>query len=191
MMSGFKNGAFESSSELLDGSVGSAAVQFVCGTYNYRGILRAAFYNMLNRTYLGWVDEELTESDTNPGLIKLTLYNYVLLGNGTATSGTTLAGIFDVDCARKVLVENLPGKKNKIHDPFDPETNRNYLRYLHVISHACEYFQTKLSSQYKEKEKVNEKKSLITIDEAKDKCKTLGFKTGTEKFGTCVLELTK
>ena len=34
-------------------------------------------------------------------------------------------------------------------------------------------------------------KSLTSIDEAKDKCKTLGFKPGTEKFGTCVLELTK
>jgi hypothetical protein len=31
----------------------------------------------------------------------------------------------------------------------------------------------------------------ITIEEAKDKCKTLGYKTGTEKFGTCVLELTR
>ena len=31
----------------------------------------------------------------------------------------------------------------------------------------------------------------INIEEAKDKCKSLGFKTGTEKFGTCVLELTR
>lgn len=38
------------------------------------------------------------------------------------------------------------------------------------------------------------KSSLLNQDEikdAKDKCKALGFKTGTEKFGTCVLELTR
>ena len=33
--------------------------------------------------------------------------------------------------------------------------------------------------------------SKINMEDAKDKCKSLGFKTGTEKFGTCVLELTK
>ena len=33
--------------------------------------------------------------------------------------------------------------------------------------------------------------SKINMDEAKDKCKSLGFKTGTEKFGNCVLELTR
>jgi hypothetical protein len=38
---------------------------------------------------------------------------------------------------------------------------------------------------------VNISPSKINMDDAKDKCKSLGFKTGTEKFGTCVLELTK
>jgi hypothetical protein len=31
----------------------------------------------------------------------------------------------------------------------------------------------------------------ISIEEARQKCKDLGFKERTEKFGTCVLELTK
>lgn len=31
----------------------------------------------------------------------------------------------------------------------------------------------------------------ITIEDAKDKCVSLGFKEKTEKFGNCVLELTK
>ena len=33
--------------------------------------------------------------------------------------------------------------------------------------------------------------SSVSIDQAKQQCKDLGFKTGTEKFGNCVLELTK
>ena len=32
---------------------------------------------------------------------------------------------------------------------------------------------------------------MIEISEAKSTCKDIGFKEGTEKFGECVLELTK
>lgn len=31
----------------------------------------------------------------------------------------------------------------------------------------------------------------VTLDEAKDKCSSLGLKTGTESFGKCVLQLSK
>lgn len=41
------------------------------------------------------------------------------------------------------------------------------------------------------KNEPSQAQTKITIEEAKDKCKTLGFKSGTEKFGSCVLELTK
>ena len=34
-------------------------------------------------------------------------------------------------------------------------------------------------------------KQSVSIDQAKQQCKDLGFKLGTEKFGNCVLELTK
>jgi hypothetical protein len=34
-------------------------------------------------------------------------------------------------------------------------------------------------------------KPSVSIDEAKQQCKDLGFKPGTEKFGNCVLELSK
>lgn len=191
LVSGFKNGTFESIEELKKNSTGYAAIQTVCGTENYRGILKAAFFNMENRQYVGWVDTELTESDTNPGLVKIVLYNYLLLNDGEATTGTTFAGSFDIDCNRRVLLETLSNKQIKIHDPLDPKTNYNFLRYQHVINHACEYYKNKVS-QFKAKENINiENKSQISISEAKDKCKTLGFKTGTEKFGTCVLELTK
>lgn len=37
----------------------------------------------------------------------------------------------------------------------------------------------------------NPQRLLITIDQAKQQCKDLGFKAGTEKFGNCVLELAK
>ena len=36
-----------------------------------------------------------------------------------------------------------------------------------------------------------ERGSPLSMINAKQKCKELGFKSGTEKFGTCVLELTK
>ena len=32
---------------------------------------------------------------------------------------------------------------------------------------------------------------LMPIDSAKEKCASLGFAVGTEKFGSCVLQLTK
>jgi len=34
-------------------------------------------------------------------------------------------------------------------------------------------------------------KANMSIDQAKDQCKDLGYKPGTEKFGNCVLELSK
>lgn len=34
-------------------------------------------------------------------------------------------------------------------------------------------------------------KPSVSIDQAKQQCKDLGFKPGTEKFGNCVLELNK
>ena len=34
-------------------------------------------------------------------------------------------------------------------------------------------------------------KQIISIDKAKQQCKDLGFKAATEKFGNCVLELTR
>jgi hypothetical protein len=34
-------------------------------------------------------------------------------------------------------------------------------------------------------------KQTISIDDAKQQCKDIGYKPGTEKFGNCVLELTK
>jgi hypothetical protein len=64
--------------------------------------------------------------------------------------------------------------------------------YKYSSKLACNYAEKNLWIQNNNKENTNIKnKSLTSIDEAKDKCKTLGFKIGTEKFGSCVLELTK
>ena len=38
---------------------------------------------------------------------------------------------------------------------------------------------------------VPSSKQSVSIDQAKQQCKDLGFKVGTEKFGNCVLELAK
>jgi hypothetical protein len=51
--------------------------------------------------------------------------------------------------------------------------------------------QVKTEQKEIRKDGSNINASKINMDDAKDKCKSLGFKTGTEKFGTCVLELTK
>ena len=34
-------------------------------------------------------------------------------------------------------------------------------------------------------------KQAISIDQAKQQCKDIGYKPGTEKFGNCVLEMVK
>jgi hypothetical protein len=51
--------------------------------------------------------------------------------------------------------------------------------------------QVKTEQKEIRKDGSNINASKINMEDAKDKCKSLGFKTGTEKFGTCVLELTK
>jgi hypothetical protein len=48
---------------------------------------------------------------------------------------------------------------------------------------------TKPSNQAQQSSSVNSRS--IPLDEAKDKCADLGFKTNTEEFGKCVLQLTK
>lgn len=66
--------------------------------------------------------------------------------------------------------------------------------HKYALQFICDYAEKNLRTLNYKKENTNQiipNKSAKSIDEAKDQCKTLGFKTGTEKFGTCVLELTK
>ena len=55
----------------------------------------------------------------------------------------------------------------------------------------CETTQSVLPSPEKETISIRPAKEAISIDQAKQQCKELGRKPGTDKFGDCVLELTK
>jgi hypothetical protein len=182
-LGGFTNGKFERNIVAQKGTVGYEAAHFVCGTKNYRGVLRSASLNLESLQHIGWVDEELVQSDNDPSLVQIILYTYV--ASIDQTTGTIVAGIRDIDCNRKVMIDTLPNKQKVILDPNDSTPNNSYLRVMHVINHACEFYKNKSTAL-----KIKESNSSKLLD-ARQKCKDLGFKEKTEKFGTCVLELTK
>jgi len=127
---------------------------------------------------VGVMHKDIKINSSDPTLIDLIIYAY------NASDGSIFrASNYQADCKNKTLKTSMP---ELIH-----KDSQEY-----AFQFICKYAEENLRGvKNKSTPPINnysiDKKSLTSIDEAKDKCKTLGFKPGTEKFGTCVLELTK
>lgn len=163
-------------------SIGHSSMLMYCGTEsNQSGVIfgiggyRA---NLDDWIYpVGVMHKNIKINSSDSALIDLIL-NIYTFGGGQITNATP----YQANCKNKILmtsdVEILPRSGHE-----------------YALQFICNYAEKSLWVKNKSIPPINnysiDKKSLTSIDEAKDKCKTLGFKTGTEKFGTCVLELTK
>jgi hypothetical protein len=177
---------FSNSEPAKPGTNGEQLMFMVCGVKNPNlqtifgvgGILDGEFF-----TPIGIILEEV-ELNVNNKLensINFKIHRY-----SPQTGKTGIYDQYTFDCKKKTIFDTKFEK-----DEFDIE-NSKVTPFKYPAELSCTYAEKNLWIQNNNKENTNIKnKSLTSIDEAKDKCKTLGFKPGTEKFGTCVLELTK
>lgn len=133
----------------------------------------------------GWMPKTLKKSDIE-GFIEFPAYPYV---PSTGVTGTPTAWI--TNCTSGALAaKDGPGSLN---------VNENGARFKYLHNSVCSYYNANYknipnsSSNIQQESPVVESftKPSITMDNAKSKCTDLGFKPKTEKFGKCVLELTK
>ena len=178
---------FSNSEPAKPGTNGEQLMFMVCGVktpnlqtiFGVGGILGEEFF-----TPLGIILEEV-ELNVNNKLensVNFKIHHY-----SPQTGNIEIHNQYTFDCKNKTIYDtHAPNVKFDIDDP-------KMVGFKYSTNLSCNYAEKNLWAQ-SNKENINQNvtnKFLKSIDGAKDKCKTLGFKTGTEKFGTCVLELTK
>ena len=177
------------------GSISYSLLLMICGVNSDRSAKIYGVYGVEHNegfTYHGIVLDEIKLNTLNPDAVDINIYAYYPSNGKTGESRKTI-----IDCKKQTAIEidesfNGPNLDTQAKDINADDVLIYAYKYMSKL--ACNYAEKNLWVKNNKKENINqntEKKSLITIDEAKDKCKTLGFKTGTEKFGTCVLELTR
>jgi hypothetical protein len=166
----------------LPGSVGYGSMNMFCGTESDRsGIIYgvAAFRRDKNShiNQLGVMHKDIKLNSSNPSLVDFILYAYHSSSGETGSSWT-----YTADCDKKTIST---AENNTTLD-----TNKSeFYSWRYSIQFAC-----KFADEHLRNSKQNKSDSIInnsSLENAKTKCKSLGFKKGTEKFGNCVLELTK
>jgi hypothetical protein len=166
------------------GSFGEAIMFMICGVqtsnkqtiFGIGGILEGEVF-----TNIGIIPDEV-ELNINNALensVNFKIHRYDI-----PTGNLGAHYIYTTDCKKKNIYNIL--KPNEKID-FD-DVSGAALKY--PADFSCNYAEKNLWATNNKNENIVNK-SPINIDEAKAKCKVLGFKEKTEKFGTCVLELTK
>ena len=178
---------FSNSEPSKPGTFGERLMLMICGvkTPNLQNIFGVgAVLEEEVLTPIGMIPEEV-ELNVNNKLENSVNFKIHRYNPHTGEVGTYEQYTFD--CKKKtIFITNFQKDEIDIED-----SKMSSLKYPAELS--CNYAEKNLLAQ-SNKKNINhnvENKSQISISEAKDKCKTLGFKTGTEKFGNCVLEVTK
>lgn len=102
----------------------------------------------------------------------------------------TNAGKGSITLGNNLKLEDLLSQANKRCSEIQMELNRGSLIKQGCGTYSCSYDYECIKTTG-EIGKISIPKNQITIDEAKGKCQDLGFKSGSESFGKCVLRLTK
>jgi hypothetical protein len=160
-------------------SIGDGLVRMICGTETEdKSLILGIFGSLAGESFVyhGIIPQEIKLNASNPSAIDLKLYQYDVYSGQKGFSFK-----YTLDCKKQtVFWHNDP---NKISDITSDALEVRAYKYLSKIS--CDYAEKKLWAQNTKVEAPRD------LSKAKEKCIALGFKTGTEKFGTCVLELTK
>ena len=134
----------------------------------------------------------------NPKVIDIPMYSFNWNKKKGEAHDVVSSSLAKVNCDSKTIswkgVTADPKSSNNLFFKTTGPMNLN-ARYMYLINKSCEIMGLKGKEAVaepvsKSPENIN-KSSENALIEAKKKCATLGFKPKTEKFGTCVLELTK
>jgi len=173
----FSNGNFSlilNPINIKPGAIGSTVLKMVCGITPKKGFkifgIGAFDFGDDNYGHLGFNNEEIKVINSSKNIISTNFYFYK---PETGEVGQPLYA--KIDCINKTLTT----KDNNIFDANNLPDNTNATPYKYAINKICRYNNLSKSS-------ISE-----TLISAKQQCKDLGFKPGTEKFGNCVLELIK
>jgi hypothetical protein len=167
--------------EAKDGDAARNLMVMVCGTYNgIYGIVAASNYWIL-----GYKLSEIIPSHERPNILNFRLYEYSI--NGQINSNTEA----QLDCATQLI----SGIYRDNPNTFSP-SHIDKQQLKHFAARVCLAGRNSTPTTTSEQQKKmttedQDKSSKTSIKEAKLKCEQLGFKPKTEKFGKCVLELTK
>ena len=164
------------------GTLGYSSMNMFCGMDSDRSALiyGVAGYKVDNNsptTAVGTMHKDIKLNSSNPSLVDLVLYAY-----DTNTGKTGFYWTYTADCDKKTIST---AENNTTLD-----TNKSeFYSWRYSIQFAC-----KFADEHLRNLKQNKSDPVInnsSLESAKAKCKNLGFKEKTEKYGSCVLELTK
>jgi len=170
----------------------------ICGVNSEEGKIYLAFADAWGGIetqsfrYIGWIPSKMKISYDNPKVIDIPMYSFNWNKKKGDAHDVLSSSLAKVNCDSKTIswkgVTADPKSSNNLFFKTTGPINLN-ARYMYLINKSCEI----MGLQKKEEAAAEpiKKSSRNTMLEAKKKCATLGFKTGTEKFGNCVLELTK
>lgn len=188
-----------------DDAISNIVTKMMCGITTSENKKVFGIVNM-NDLFLGWYPDEVLKVSAEENNYEIISINYNIM-----------TGFVDSQWLKQKALVNCSEQSIEIIESKQKFSTSNlgdrYLYFTNLIESICEYGKNGLlpngnigptikikhmkqdnQSQNNNKDNINKNepnKSLKSISEAKDKCKTLGFKTGTEKFGACVLELTR
>ena len=159
-------------------TVGANVMRMICGINSDRSAKIYGIYGSEQKdafNYYGIILEEIKVNYSNPDAIEIPAYMYETLSGKTVAGQETI-----IDCKKQTAI--WISEPNKVWDITSNDPNVFAYKYMSKL--ACDYANKNLWS------KSNSNKGR-DLNHAKEKCSALGFKLKTEKFGNCVLELTK
>lgn len=197
----FRNGAFGRGNLLPPSHFGHQIRHFFCPTTldNGKRILFVhGIFDDNKKIYSYWgidVNDLQVTNITSSNLISGIWYNLkleheqdkIIIGDSSK---------FEVNCKEKSLFSSLdkktyaPSNDDGKHLRFLVDTVCRVNDVLFGISFN-EFKREPTSSDQKNLTSLSQEKIKLSMDEAKIKCKEIGFKEKTEKFGGCVMELIK
>jgi hypothetical protein len=129
----------------------------------------------------GWVGEQIKlVTENNEQLLEVKFHVFKPDGTIRDDGGKAL-----VRCDKKEVFQKEPNITTHFSSLFPNPS------FVHLVDSLCSYYEAHKSNFALTSPSLKGLKPSMDMSMAKSKCLALGFKTGTEKFGSCVLELTK
>lgn len=197
-LGGYKNGAFDKNELLPESHLGHQIRYFFCPTKNDDGKRYMVSYASFDKDkklygWWGWSIDDLEKQEVDKYVYNAIWYNLTIKDKKIVILKSAK---IEINCSDKTVFSPHENKKYS--------SNSNEAKHLRFfVNTACgvngvlskaEFENIKTAPMVNNENKLTSSPSInkkLSIEEAKEKCKELGFKDKTEKFGSCVLELIK
>ena len=192
-------------------SLGYTTIGMICGIKSPKGLFYVSSYSYHHDYYTGWVTGDLEFNGNDQTSLKVNFYEMPWVPGTSLDSTNDLKYkySYNVNCFEKIMTAaggDIPAPGSSVNnqtnertflrtDVINLKSKLTYSSYIPSIEKACSFAFANLDKISKRIDRTESKtkniKPTSNLNEAKQKCKELGFAEKTEKFGSCVLELTK